>query len=58
LRKDLVFGTNLIFDAKKVALQKYDFGLSWSPATGSYIGLKHESKKYEENPRSEDANRL
>jgi hypothetical protein len=36
-------GANLLVDTKKQNLEKYDWGVNWSPAAGATIGLKHES---------------
>ena len=36
-------GMNLHFDAKKMNLDKYDFGFSWEAAAGAQVGVKHES---------------
>jgi hypothetical protein len=36
-------GLNVHFDAKKMNLDKYEFGLSWETASGAHVGLKHES---------------
>lgn len=42
-RSNLALGSNLILSPKTQNLDKYDFGATWSPATGAFVGLKHES---------------
>ena len=38
-----MLGSKLTIDPFKSTLDQYDFGISWSPITNAYIGLKHES---------------
>jgi beta-galactosidase/beta-glucuronidase len=40
-------GANLVFDAKKTNLDKYDFGVSWEPTKGASFGLSHVSTNSE-----------
>lgn len=46
-RENLLAGVNIVFDGRASNLDKYDFGLSWEPSTGAFIGLKHESTSKE-----------
>lgn len=39
----VAFGSNLVLSPYAKNLDKYDFGLSWAPAAGATVGLKHES---------------
>lgn len=43
LKSNLALGTNVVLDTKKQNLEKYDWGINWSPAAGALVGLKHES---------------
>ena len=40
-------GTNLVFDASKTNLDKYDFGVSWEPVPGASFGISHVSTSSE-----------
>lgn len=40
-RTNFAIGSNFVLN--KQNLEKYDFGATWSPATGAFVGLKHES---------------
>lgn len=42
-RKNFALGGNFLVNVEKQNLEKYDFGLSWSPAANAFLGLKHES---------------
>jgi len=43
-RPNLVIGSNFIVNPKATQqLEKYDFGVNWSPAGNAFVGLKHES---------------
>lgn len=42
-RSNFALGANYVLDVKTQNLEKYDFGLSWSPADNAFVGLKHES---------------
>jgi len=42
-RPDLVLGYNLILDPLTQNLDKYEAGLTWSPAENAFVGLRHES---------------
>lgn len=38
-----MLGYNLILDPVTQNLEKYDFGLAWSPAENVFVGVRHES---------------
>ena len=40
---DISVGYDLTVNPSTQTLDKYDFGLAWSPAFGSFVGLKHVS---------------
>ncbi|CDW87474.1 voltage-dependent anion mpp family [Stylonychia lemnae] len=42
-RSNFLLGYNIILDPVTQNLEKYDYGLSWSPAEGAFVGLRHES---------------
>jgi hypothetical protein len=42
-KNSFIFGSNFVLDTSAKNLDKYDFGVSWSPAAGAFVGLKHES---------------
>lgn len=42
-RTNLALGSNLVLNPQAKNLDKYDFGATWSPASGAFVGLKHES---------------
>jgi hypothetical protein len=42
-RTNLALGYNLVFDPLAQNLDKYDAGLTWSPANNAFVGLRHES---------------
>lgn len=39
----VLVGYNLVLDPLAKNLDKYDWGLTWQPAAGAFVGLKHES---------------
>lgn len=41
--KNVVVGGDLLLNVQRQNLDKYNFGLSWSPAANAFVGLKHES---------------
>jgi len=42
-KTNFILGANYILDVRTQNLEKYDFGVSWSPAVGAFVGLKHDS---------------
>jgi hypothetical protein len=46
-RSNLSVGTNLILGHRFTNLEKYDFGFTWEPTTGCFLGLKHDSTNKE-----------
>ena len=43
VKTNVLIGMNLVLNPTSRNLEKYDFGISWSPAAGAFVGLKHES---------------
>ena len=41
------FGTNLVFNAAKTNLDKYDLGVAWEPVAGASFGFSHVSTNSE-----------
>lgn len=42
-RSNLMLGWNLVLGSRFSNLEKYDFGFTWEPSLGCFVGLKHES---------------
>ena len=40
---NLTVGSNLVLGSRFTNLEKYDFGFTWEPATGCFVGLRHDS---------------
>jgi hypothetical protein len=44
---NLALGYNFQLDPRVQNLEEYDFGLTWEPAVGAMIGIKHKSTSTE-----------
>lgn len=43
VRPNFSVGYNVLLDPTVQNFDKYDFGFTWEPATGAFVGVKHES---------------
>lgn len=42
-RSNFILGCNMVLGSRFTNLEKYDFGFTWEPSLGCFVGLKHES---------------
>ena len=43
VRPNVQVGYNLVLDSRTQNIEKYDFGLTWEPTSGAFVGVRHES---------------